>query len=163
MIAIDIFLDALFAAIAGCGFGMISNPPVKALPRIAILAAIGHGLRFCLMNYLDVDIATSSFFAALTIGFCSMPLARNIHVPLTVLYIPALLPMVPGIYAYKTVFSLIMFLHSLNNPDQGMNYMELFFLNGSVAFSVIALMTAGATLPNLIFKRLAFAMTRKHI
>lgn len=161
MITLDIFLDALFAAIAGCGFGMISNPPIKALPRIALLAAVGHAIRFCLMNYFSIDIATSSFFAALAIGFGSLPLAKPIHVPLTVLYIPALLPMVPGIYAYKTVFSLIMFLHSLKDADQGLNYMELFFLNGSVAFSVIALMTVGATLPNLIFKKIAFSMTRR--
>lgn len=53
-----------------------------------------------------------------------------------------------------------MFLRSLNDPNQGMEYMELFFLNGSVTFSVIALMTVGATLPNLIFKKLAFTMTR---
>lgn len=40
---------------------------------------------------------------------------------MTALYIPALLPMVPGIYAYKTVFSLIMFLQSLNDPGRGCN------------------------------------------
>lgn len=39
---------------------------------------------------------------------------------MTALYIPALLPMVPGIYAYKTVFSLIMFLQSLNDPGEGL-------------------------------------------
>ena len=160
MNALDIFFDALFSAIAGCGFGMISNPPKKALGYIAMLAAIGHAFRFCLMNYATFDIATASFFGALSIGFVSLAMARNIHVPMTVLYIPALLPMVPGIYAYKTVFSLILFLRSLNDPNQGMEYMELFFLNGSVTFSVIALMTVGATLPNLIFKKLAFTMTR---
>lgn len=160
MIAIDILLDAVFAAIAGVGFGMISNPPLRALTRIAILAAAGHALRFSLMNYIGMDIASGSFFGALLIGFGSLWLGRGIHTPMTVLYIPALLPMVPGIYAYKTVFSLLMFLHSLHDTNQGMEYMELFFLNGSVAFSVMALMTIGATLPNLIFKKLAFSMTR---
>lgn len=161
MVAIDIFLDALFAAVAGCGFGMLSNPPRRAFLYISLLAAIAHALRFSLMNYTTVDIATASFFGALTAGFISLPFARKIHVPMTVLYIPALLPMVPGIYAYKTVFSLMMFLQSLKDPNQGMEYMELFFLNGSVTFSVIALMTVGATLPNLIFKKLAFSMTRQ--
>lgn len=160
MIALDIFLDALFAAIAGCGFGMISNPPRRSLARIALLAAIGHAVRFCLMEYATIDIATSSFFAALTIGFLSLWLARGARTPMTVLYIPALLPMIPGIYAYKTVFSLIMFLHYINDPTEGVRYMELFFLNGSVTFSVIALLTMGATIPNLIFLKLAFSMTR---
>lgn len=160
MAALDILTDGLFAAIAGCGFGMLSNPPRRCFVYIAILSAISHALRFSLMTHAGVDIATASFFAALTAGFVSLPFAKTSKVPMTVLYIPALLPMVPGIYAYKTVFSLIMFLKSLNDTNQGMEYMELFFLNGSVTVSVIALMTVGATLPNLIFKRLAFSMTR---
>ena len=35
--------------------------------------------------------------------------------------------MVPGIYAYKTVFALIMFLQSLNDPGQGLEYMQAVF------------------------------------
>lgn len=66
-----------------------------------------------------------------------------------------------GIYAYKTVFSLIMFLQSLDRADEGMRYMQQFFLNATVSLSVIALLAAGATLPIFIFKRRAFSMTRR--
>lgn len=69
--------------------------------------------------------------------------------------------LVPGIYAYKTVFSLIMFLQSLDRADEGMRYMQQFFLNATVSLSVIALLAAGATLPIFIFKRRAFSMTRR--
>lgn len=104
MIAADILLDGLFAAIAAIGFGAVSDPPMRAFPRIALLAAMGHALRFCLMHYFSVDIATASLFASISIGFGSLWLGRGIRCPMTALYIPALLPMVPGIYAYKTVF-----------------------------------------------------------
>ena len=50
MIAADILLDGLFAAIAAIGFGAVSDPPMRAFPRIALLAAMGHALRFCLMG-----------------------------------------------------------------------------------------------------------------
>ena len=80
---------------------------------------------------------------------------------MTVLYIPALLPMVPGIYAYKTVFSLIMFLQSLDSAEQGALYMQAFFLNATVSFSVILLMAVGATLPMFVFSNRAFSLTRK--
>ena len=86
---------------------------------------------------------------------------KAIRCPMTALYIPALLPMVPCIYAYKTVFSLIMFLQSLNDPGQGMQYMQLFFLNATVSLSVIALLAAGATLPIFVFNRRAFSLTRR--
>ena len=108
MIAVDILLDGLFAAVAAIGFGAISDPPVRAFPCIALLAAVGHALRFCLMSYAGIDIATASLCAAVVIGFGSLWLGRGIRCPMTVLYIPALLPMVPGIYAYKTVFALTM-------------------------------------------------------
>ena len=42
MIAADILLDGLFAAIAAIGFGAVSDPPMRAFPRIALLAAVGH-------------------------------------------------------------------------------------------------------------------------
>ena len=161
MIAVDILLDGLFAAVAAIGFGAISDPPMRAFPRIALLAAVGHALRYCLMNYADIDIASASLCAAMVIGFGSLWLGRGVRCPMTVLYIPALLPMVPGIYAYKTVFSLIMFLQSLNDPGQGMQYMQLFFLNATVSLSVIALLAAGATLPIFVFKREAFSLTRR--
>ena len=41
MIAVDILLDGLFAAVAAIGFGAISDPPVRAFPCIALLAASG--------------------------------------------------------------------------------------------------------------------------
>ena len=161
MIAVDILLDGLFAAVAAIGFGAISDPPMRAFPRIALLAAAGHALRFSMMNYADVDIASASLAAAMLIGFGSLWLGRGIRCPMTVLYIPALLPMVPGIYAYRSVFSLIMFLQSLNDPGQGMQYMQLFFLNATVSLSVIALLAAGATLPIFVFNRRAFSLTRR--
>ena len=161
MIAADILLDGFFAAVAAVGFGAVSDPPMRAFPRIALLAAAGHALRFCLMNCAGMDIATASLCAAMAIGFGSLWLGKAIRCPMTALYIPALLPMVPGIYAYKTVFSLIMFLQSLNDPGQGMQYMQLFFLNATVSLSVIALLAAGATLPIFVFNRRAFSLTRR--
>ena len=47
---VDILTDGIFAAVAAIGFGAISDPPLRAFPSIALLAAIGHALRFCLMT-----------------------------------------------------------------------------------------------------------------
>ena len=56
----DILSDGFFAALAGVGFGAISDPPLKAFRYIALLAAIGHACRFCLITYAGVDISTGS-------------------------------------------------------------------------------------------------------
>ena len=78
MIVTDILLDGLFAAVAAIGFGAISDPPMRAFPRIALLAAIGHALRFTLMHCSALDIATASLFAAFAIGMGSLWLGRGV-------------------------------------------------------------------------------------
>ena len=106
--------DAIGAAIAAIGFSVISNPPRRVIPCTAILAAIGHSIRFVLLQYAGLDLASASFIAAFSIGLLSHFSAYKLFCPATVLYIPALLPMIPGMYAYRTVFSLIKFLQRSN-------------------------------------------------
>lgn len=163
MIVLDILSDGLFAAIAGIGFGAISDPPLRAFKMIALLAAAGHACRFCLMTYLGVDIATASLFAGLVIGFGSLWLGKKVYCPMTVLYIPALLPMIPGKFAYNMVFSLIMCLQTANKPelhDKYMEMQEMFFSNSLVASTVIFMLAVGATFPMFVFPRRAFSLTR---
>ena len=144
MIATDIISDGLFAAVAAMGFGSISDPPMRAFPYIAILAAVGHAARYCLMNFLGVDIVSASLVAAFIIGTGSVFFGRKVFCPMTVLYIPALLPMVPGTYAYKTVFSLIMFFQEISSPTKGSEYLQEMIFNGAVSFSVLFMLAVGA-------------------
>lgn len=161
MILTDILIDGLFAAIAAIGFGAISDPPTRSFLYIAILGAIGHALRFVLMNYAGFDIATGSFCASLLIGFTSLWFGEIVRCPMTVLYIPALLPMIPGMYAYRSVFSLIMFMQNLNDPVLSESYMEAMLLNIVVTVSVIFTLAVGATIPIFIFNKRAYTMTRE--
>ena len=144
---VDILTDGIFAAVAAIGFGAISDPPLRAFPSIALLAAIGHALRFCLMTYLGVDMG-------------SLVLGKRIYCPMTVLYIPALLPMIPGMYAYKIVFSLIMFMQNLKVPELQEKYLIDLFTNSIITCSVIFMLAVGATIPLFLFIKRAFSMTR---
>ena len=141
MIAADIFVDGFFAAVAAIGFGAISDPPLRAFPSIALLAAAGHALRFGLMTCAG--------------------LGGRIYCPTTVLSIPALLPMVPGIYAYKTVFALIMLMQHTAESDAARQYMDAFLLNATVTVSVVFMLAVGSTVPILLFRRRAFSLTRR--
>ena len=87
-----IILDGAFAAIAAIGFAIISNPPRKAILISAFLAAVGHGLRYFLMHthLFTMDIATASFFAAVSIGLLAIPFAKAIHCPAEVFSFPSL-------------------------------------------------------------------------
>ena len=149
MIIIDILSDGLFAAVAGIGFGAISDPPLRVVRIIGLLAAVGHACRYCLMSITEMDIATGSLAGALIIGS-----------PMIVLYIPALLPMIPGKFAYNMVFSQIMFLQNVNSPIERTKYMEMFFSNTMVTCTVVFLLAVGATLPMFLFPRRASSLTR---
>ena len=161
MLIVDLLLDGLFAALAAMGFGAISDPPLKAYGSIALLAAVGHALRFFLMTVCGINIAIGSLCASLTIGFGALWLGKRIRTPITVLSIPALLPMIPGKFAYKMFVAQIMFLQNLGSTEGQQKYMEMFFFNTMVAVTVIFVLAAGATLPILLFPKRTFSLTRK--
>ena len=146
-------LDGLFAAAAAIGFGAISDPGVKTFPYIALLAAVGHALRFALINYAGVDIVTGSLAASVSMGMLSMPMGRACHTPMTCLLIPALLPMIPGMYAYRSVFALIMLVQNIGSDMQLLNYLEQFTVNSAVTVMVIGVLAGGSILPVLLFKK----------
>lgn len=142
MIVLDILLDGLFAAIAGIGFGAISDPPMRAFPYIALLAAVGHACRFCLMTFFGVDIATASLFGALVIGFGSLWLGRQDLLPDDSALYPGFIADDPqGKFAYNMVFSLIMFLQTMDEPVQKAKYIEMFMVDGFVTFTAIFMLT----------------------
>lgn len=156
----DILLDGLMAAVAATGFASVSQPSRKSLPFIALLAAMGHMLRYVLITCAALDIVTSSLAASVLIGFGSLVFARGIHTPLSCLFIPALLPMVPGMYAYRAVFGLIMFIR-LGEADIEAEYLHMFMSNMFTSIMVVAVLAAGASLPKFLFKNRAYTMTRK--
>jgi uncharacterized membrane protein YjjB (DUF3815 family) len=161
MILADILMDGFLAAVAGIGFGAISHPPRRAFAFIGLLAATGHALRFVLMNYLHVDIAIASFCAATSIGAMALWFGKRLYCPMTVLYIPALLPMIPGMYAYKTIFAMVMFMQHLRDPLLAGQYMQEVFSNAIVTLSTVFLLSVGATTLIFIFPKRAYSLTRR--
>ena len=55
-LVLSVLLDGIFAAIAAIGFAVISNPPRKAILISALLAAVGHALRFYLLNHTALGL-----------------------------------------------------------------------------------------------------------
>lgn len=157
----ETIIRAVCAAFAALGFGAVSNPSRRSLPCIMVLAAVGYALRYQLMQTLGFDIATATLAASLLMGFGSLWLGGRIRCPMTTLYIPALLPFVPGMYAYKAVFSIILFMQNINAPSEAFLHLNDFFLNIIVTVTVILCMTVGASLPMFIFSRRAKSLTRR--
>lgn len=155
-----ILIDAALAAIAATGFAVISNPSRKAVFVSAFLAAIGHGLRFFLIKS-GVEISLATFVAASCIGLLSVLFARIIHCPAEVFSFPSLLPMIPGLYAYRTILSVIKFMQS-TDPIKNQGFMMDFFHNGMTAMFILFALVVGVSLPVLFFPKVSFSVTRKY-
>lgn len=158
---IEIILDGAFAAVAAIGFAIISNPPRKAILISAFLAAVGHGLRYFLLHtdMFIVDIATASFFAALAIGLLAIPFAKKIHCPAEVFSFPSLLPMIPGMFAYKSILALTQFMQT-KDDSASLKYLVDFCHNGSTTIFILFALVVGVALPIFIFQQQSFSATR---
>lgn len=158
---INVVEDGLLAAIAGIGFSSISNTPHRAYFTVGAIAAVGHAVRYILTHdVFDQDsIILASFIASLTIGVLSVILSKRIKCPAEVCFFPALLPMIPGMYAYRTIEALLLAVHHTESA-QFQHYLYLLEYNGFTCIFIIIGMVLGATLPVFALKKIAFQATR---
>ena len=156
---LSVLFDGFLAAIAAIGFAVISNPPKKAVFIAALLAAVGHACRYYLLHQTSLDLTSSTLIAAFTIGMGSMWFAKLIHCPAEVFSFPSLLPMIPGMYAYKTILALIRFMKN-DDPLVLQQLIVEIFRNGLTALFVLFALVIGVSLPLFIFYKQSFMMTR---
>lgn len=153
--------DAFFAAIAAIGFAAISNPPKRAYLYCAIIAAVGHSARFLMMqdSILGLHIVIASTIAALIVGVLAVLLSPIARTPAETCLFPSLLPMIPGIYAYKTFGGLVMCLYRGVEGDFD-HYFYLFASNGMTCLFILLGMVVGSTIPIFLLKNISFQATR---
>lgn len=150
--------DAFFAALAAIGFAMISNPPMKAVCYAALLSAIGHGLRY-LMIQSGYEIVFSTLVASFVIGMLSIWFAHLAHCPPDVFMFPSLLPMIPGMFAYRTILGLIKFLNT-SDLDLSRTLLLETVRNGLKATFILMALAIGVSLPMLILGKQSVKGTR---
>ena len=149
---IDLLLDGFFAAIAAIGFGSISNVPIRSFKGCALLAAMGHATRYFLMNILGWNIIPAAFMASIVIGVTAPKAGHFWRVPTEALAYPALLPMIPGMYAYRAVEGLLMCITC--KDDTLFNHaFYLFWRNGMICSIIIVLMVLGLTISIQVMQR----------
>ncbi|EAK0445602.1 threonine/serine exporter family protein [Campylobacter lari] len=156
----SILWDMFFAALTGFGFAYVCNPPFKTLILSAILAAIAHGMRFTLMGYFGFQtLAIATFIASFSIGCLGLFLAKIFKTPAEIIAFPALIPMIPGIYAYKAILYLISFIRS-EDINEKTNFLIQFFDYFFTTLSVTLALAVGVSVTLLLFFEQSFMMTR---
>lgn len=151
--------DAFFAALAGTGFAMLSNPPVKTIFIAAFLAAFAHGVRYLLIHMFGIDIVIGTLVVSFGVGLLSIPLAHLVHSPPDVFSFPSLLPMIPGMLAYKTILGLIKFISVADASSSDLVLLETVH-SGLKATFILMSLAIGVSLPMLILGRQSVKGTR---
>ena len=154
-----ILSKALFASVTALGFGLISNPPRRALAAVVLTAFLGYFTRATMLDFGHLHIFISCFVSALVMGSCGLIFGRLTRTPATVIYIPALLPMIPGMYAYKAIFAMLKYMNHIEMVDNAI-YIDQFVVNFTYVIGILLTLAIGSIIPMFVFTKTANSLTR---
>nr|WP_087020862.1 threonine/serine exporter family protein [Thaumasiovibrio subtropicus] len=140
--------NGLFAIVPAVGFALLFNVPVKALKFCAMGGALGHMLRYLLID-CGLSIEMSSFIAAAAIGFLGVYWSQRFLAHPKVFTVAAVIPMVPGVFAFKAMIALV----EINQQGFSEPLLAALFENLLKALFIIAGLAIGLALPGLLFYR----------
>ncbi|MBY5948127.1 threonine/serine exporter family protein [Photobacterium rosenbergii] len=152
MISTDFLLallnDMFFASIPAVGFALVFNVPPKALKYCAIGGALGHGCRFALMHW-GLSIEWATLCAATLVGMIGVHWSHRFLAHPKVFTVAAMIPMVPGVFAFKAMIALVEINHRGFTPE----LWGLLVENMLKAVFIVASLAIGLAMPGLLFYR----------
>ena len=140
--------DMFFAAIPAVGFALVFNVPPKALKYCALLGALGHVTRTILMHN-DVPIVFATLVGAALIGFIGVHLSHRYLAHPKVFTVAAIIPMIPGVQAYKAMIAIVQ-IHHYGFSNALFEQMIASFINTTF---ILGALVFGFALPGLLFYR----------
>lgn len=140
--------DMFFAAIPSVGFALVFNVPPKALKYCALLGALGHVTRTILMHN-DVPIVFATLVGAALIGFIGVHLSHRYLAHPKVFTVAAIIPMIPGVQAYKAMIAIVQ-IHHYGFSNALFEQMIASFINTTF---ILGALVFGLALPGLLFYR----------
>lgn len=158
-ILIDGLIEGFFAGLVSMGFALISFPPRRIIIFTALLALIGRSFRYFLVGYFSVNIEWSTFLASMLVGLGGIYLGIRLRTPMEVISFPALLPMLPGQFAYNTILAIVNY-GATEDLAEKQSLMFTIFDNGIITMSILTALSVGVIVPLLIFYEKSFTITR---
>jgi len=136
---------------AGVGFAVLFNVPRRTLFPIFIMAALG-GLTKVALVQVQINVIIASLMGSTLIGFMSIGFAHNKHAPPPVFAIPSVIPMVPGIFAFRVMLGLITLAGDMDKAVSAQVLTETIH-NGLKVMFLLMTLAAGVGLPMLITRK----------
>ncbi len=145
---------AIAAAISAMGFSTIYNTPRRILPVLAI----GGIIAVCTRNFvnlgpstdnvgLDMGPIVGSFVGSALISLIATKSAHWHHIPHQVIAIPCVIPMIPGVLMYRSLFAFIDMQGVVGELTVAFNY-------AIHAGLIIVFIAIGVAIPNIFVRRM---------
>ncbi len=147
---IIIFSKAFWCGWAALGFGILFNVPPRTLFALWIGGAIGCFLKFTLLQ-MSVGVVFASFVGASAVGILSIPIAHFRHVPPMIFAIPSVIPLIPGVFAYRTMLGLIKLTGTIGT-DYNLILSET-VNNGAKTLFIIMSLAMGVAIPMHVMRK----------
>jgi uncharacterized membrane protein YjjB (DUF3815 family) len=144
-----LFNDALFSAIPAIGFAMLFNVPRRFLPYCALAGAIGHSCRTLLIS-IDMPIEWATFSAAAIIGVVTIGFAKRHMAPPLMYSVAAVIPMIPGTYAFNTMIALVQMIPQTQISPE---LTAAVIYNGLKTVFILGALAVGLAMPSLVYYR----------
>jgi uncharacterized membrane protein YjjB (DUF3815 family) len=147
---ITILSKAFWCGWGAVGFAILFNVPVRTLFAIWICGALGGFLKFSLL-LLGAGVVSASFAGALAIGISCIPTAHFRHAPPMIFAIPSVIPLIPGVFAYRTMLGLIRLTGAIG-PDYQAIISET-VNNGAKTLFIIMSLAMGVAVPMHLMRK----------
>ena len=147
---LDVGASCPWFGFAALGFAVLFNVPPRALVAVWLLAVAGGFVKLVTLG-LGLGAVTASLLGASTIGVLSIPAAHNRHAPPMVFSIAAVIPMVPGVFAYRTMIGLARLTGVVDSAYQ--QALSETINNGAKALFILMALAVGVALPNIVMRQ----------
>jgi uncharacterized membrane protein YjjB (DUF3815 family) len=150
-LVILLFADLFWSAVAAAGFAMLFNVPRRWLLLCAGLGALGHGMRWLLLQ-AGASVEVGTLVGALHVGFFGYALGRRLRVPTAIFHIPGIIPLVPGRVAYEAMIGLFRVTTATSLTTQ-QTLLADFSVSAIRVGILVAAIAIGIAIPRLLFDR----------
>jgi uncharacterized membrane protein YjjB (DUF3815 family) len=141
----------LWSGLAALGFSVLFNVPQRTLLSIFAIGAAG-GLVRVLFLQVEVNPVLAALAGATLVGVLSISAAHNKHSPPLVFAIPAVIPMVPGLLAYRMMIGLIKMSGTLP-PEAYTQVLYDTVNNGLKVMFILMSLAGGVAIPMLLTRK----------
>ena len=140
------FWHAVASSVTALGLSIMFNLPKKLLPVVAIGGMLAVDLRNILVVQYGCSMIFGTFIGAMVVGIVGQIINHYIHTPNSLITIPSVIPLVPGVLLYRTLYAIL----NINTMEPNILFESM--RNGIEAGIIVLSITIGITIPMIFFR-----------